>query len=171
MEVNMDKEKTLLNAVLGFPISIDGNQVLLAIKKEKIGKGCWNGYGGGIKGNERPERAMIRELREESGAVISSEDLRKAVVVDFHNLKGSGSEFICRVHVYFIVSWRGLFMETKEMGRPRWFDVDSLPLDDMLPADRYWLPLLLQRKRLKRVEAWYGPFQKELLKPIFIEYA
>lgn len=44
------EEKTLLKAVIVFPLR--RRSVLLAKKAEKIGAGCWNGYGGGIVESE-----------------------------------------------------------------------------------------------------------------------
>lgn len=33
--------------------------------------------------------------------------------------------------------------------RPQWFPLDQIPFADMWPDDRYWFPLLLQRKRFR----------------------
>lgn len=33
--------------------------------------------------------------------------------------------------------------------RPQWFPLDQIPFADMWPDDRYWFPLLLQRKRFQ----------------------
>lgn len=163
----MNEEKTLLNATLVFPVTEDG-KVLMAMKAKKIGAGCWNGYGGGIEAGEDPKIAAVRELKEESGLVASPDDLKKISVVDFHNTKNDGTVFVCRVHVYLVNSWQGEARETKEMLSPTWFDVSELPFDQMMPGDRVWLQPALSGKKVVAT-AHYGPFQKELLKPVVLQ--
>ena len=48
----MQEEKVSLNATLCYPIR--DNKILLVLKAQKIGQGCWNGYGGGIDGGKTP---------------------------------------------------------------------------------------------------------------------
>lgn len=156
----MQEEKILLNATLCYPIR-DG-KILLGMKAKKIGQGSWNGYGGGIDGEETPEQSASRELAEEVKIKASEDSLEKVAIVDFHNTNSDGTAFTCRVHVYFVSQWEGEPQETEEMLKPTWFDKDALPLDKMMLADRYWLPLVLAGKKIV-AEAHYGPFQKTLL--------
>jgi len=156
----MDGEKTLLNATLCYLVK--GNKVLLSLKTKNIGTGCWNGYGGGIEKGEMPEQASLRELKEETGITALPESLKKVAVVDFCNTKSDGSIFNCRVHVYLVSQWTGEPQMSDEMINPTWFDKDSLPLGEMLLADREWLPLILNGKKIM-ASAKYGPFQKTLL--------
>ena len=135
---------------------------------KKIGKGSWNGYGGGTEEGESEEEAAVRELREETGGVeTTTKHLEKVAVVDFHNTKESGEIFICQVHIYLVRIWYGTTKPTDEMTNPTWFDINKLPFDEMLPADREWLPLILSGKKIT-AQAWYGPHQKELLRPVEI---
>ncbi|MDI6717684.1 MAG: NUDIX domain-containing protein [Patescibacteria group bacterium] len=130
----MEKEKVLLNATLCFLIK--NNQILLALKKKKIERECWNGYGGGINDGEIIEEAAIRELKEESGGIIAVlDDLKKVAVIDFHNTKSDGEKFICRVHIYLVRNWIGEPKETEEMTKPTWFNINNLPFENMMPAD------------------------------------
>lgn len=162
------EEKVLLNATLVFLVRNRGDQVLLALKTKKIGAGCWNGYGGGIEPGEDPQEAAIRELQEESGAVVSPDNLEKAAVVDFHNTKTDGTVFTCRVHVYLAHAWQGEPKETDEMAQPTWFNRLDLPLNQMMAADRDWFPPILSGNKI-RASASYSPFQKELLKPVEVQ--
>lgn len=161
----MAAEKVLRAATLSFPVREDA--VLMALKQNKIGAGCWNGYGGGIELGENLVNAAIRELQEESGLSAIPELVRRMAVMDFHNQRSDGSFFICRVHVFKVFGWQNNPIETPEMKRPTWFGIDGLP-DDMMLADKYWLPIVLQGARIIGM-ASYGPSQKELLGKVFIK--
>ena len=163
----MQKEKVLLNATLCFPVKED--KILLALKMKKIGKGCWNGYGGGIDDEETPEQSMIRELEEEAKVKAFPNALVKVAIIDFRNTKTDGNVFVCRVHVFLLHQWEGDFQQTDEMASPTWFEKKDLPLDGMMPADREWLPIVLAGKKIIG-EAEYGPFQKILLKKVELQY-
>jgi len=161
----MHEEKVLIDAALCFLVR--EGKVLLAMKADKIGKDCWNGYGGGIDDGERPIQSAIRELKEESGVIVSAENMEKVAIVDFHNTKSDGKTFICRVHVYLARKWSGEPRETEEMLRPTWFEIKNLPFDCMMPADKVWLPYALGGRKIT-AKAHYGPFQKTLLKEVVI---
>ena len=163
----MRKEKVLLNATLCFSVKED--KILLALKMQKIGQGCWNGYGGGIDDGESPEQSIIRELREEAKVKAFPNALEKVAVIDFKNTKTDGNVFVCMVHVFLLHQWEGDFQPTDEMASPTWFEKKELPLDGMMPADREWLPIVLAGKKIIG-EAEYGPFQKILLKNVELQY-
>lgn len=170
MEKTKEKEKTLLNATVCFLYKEEEKQILLGLKIGKIGKGRWNGYGGGIEKGESPRVTAVRELMEETKGTIASPDaLEKIAIVDFHNTKSNGEKFVCRVHAYLVKEWFGEPQNTKEMANPSWFDVSRLPLDKMMPADRDWLPSALQGRKVM-ARAYLGPFQKELLRPTVVKF-
>ena len=159
------EEKTLLKAVIVFPVR--GNQILLARKMKHIGVGCWNGYGGGIEESEDAKDAALRELSEESGLEATRGGLKQIAIVDFHNQKSDGSVFTCVCDVFLAYGCDGIAKDKPEMRNPTWFKISALPFDEMMPADKEWLPPALQGKKI-RAEAWYGPLQKELLRPTVI---
>jgi len=132
--------------------------------------GCWNGYGGGIEKGETAVLCAIRELEEESGLKIKPKDLEKVAIVDFHNEKSDGSVFICRVHFFKVLNWEGEIKETEDgaMITPTFFDINNLPLDKMMPADKEFMPQILNGKKLL-VKSYYTPFQKELKRKVEIE--
>lgn len=163
----MEKEKVLLNATLCFLVR--NRRVILAIKADKIGKGYWNGYGGGIEDGELIRKAAARELNQESEeVVVAFEDLIPAAIVDFHNTKSDGETFVCRVYVYLAYKWSGEPKETREMLNPTEFDIDNLPFENMMLADKEWLPPVLNGEKII-ASAEYGPWQKELLGPVKIK--
>jgi 8-oxo-dGTP diphosphatase/2-hydroxy-dATP diphosphatase len=173
----MPNEKILFHAVLVFPVKprqANGNQkvveeVLLAMKTCKIGEGCWNGYGGGVEEGETPEVAAVREFFEESGgATIEIEDLQKVAVADFCNTREDGTSFVCQVQVFLVEKWSGQLTSTETMINPTWFKRLELPFDQLMPADRFWLPLALTYCSM-RVKATYGPHQKNLIGPVDIK--
>jgi ADP-ribose pyrophosphatase YjhB (NUDIX family) len=168
----MEKEKVLLNATVCLLVS--EGKVLLALKMKKIGAGCWNGYGGGIRKGETVKQAAIRELREESGKkngnvfiTTSARHLEKVAVIHFYNTKSDGQTFVCKVHFFIVRKWKGTAVTTDEMANPTFFDKSELP-EKMMPADRIFLPLILSGKKIIG-SAKYGPFQKELLEDMIIE--
>lgn len=118
-------------------------KVLLGMKKRGFGAGRWNGFGGKLKDGETIEEAARREVLEEVG--LNVKNLEKMGIIDFEFQDGSQS---VEVHIFKSIDFDGLVIETEEM-RPEWFDINSLPLKDMWPADSCWLPILLQNKKFK----------------------
>lgn len=161
----MQEEKVLTQATLCFLIK-DG-KVSLGRKKRGIGKGRWNGYGGEIE-NETAIQCAIRELKEEVEVCTNSEFVEKIATVEFHNIKSDGEMFIIRGHVYLIRKWEGEPQETEEISNPTWFDINNLPFDEMMPADKVWVPYVLSGKKII-VKASFGPFQRELLGDVIIQ--
>jgi ADP-ribose pyrophosphatase YjhB (NUDIX family) len=161
------EEKTLFEATVTFPVR-DG-QVLLGMKMQKIGKDCWNGYGGGVEeGDESIESRALLELNQECGLIGSPSRLVKVAVCYFKNTKSDSTIFVAKVHIYLLHDWEGEPHATSEMDTPTLFPFAELPLDRMMPADRHWVPRVLAGERL-RVRAHYGPFQKELLSIVEID--
>ncbi|MCA9358944.1 8-oxo-dGTP diphosphatase [Candidatus Kaiserbacteria bacterium] len=121
---------------------IDGDKVLLGMKKRGFGAEKWNGFGGKVK-NETPAAATIRELKEESALVAKVEDLSLVAKVEF----SFAGEPFTECWVYLLEVWQGEPAETKEM-KPDWFDVADLPFQKMWAADAKWLPVVLSGKKI-----------------------
>jgi hypothetical protein len=80
-------------------------------------------------------------------------------------------EFTCEVIVFAARTWLGEPRETEEMGEPKWFSFDQLPLEELLLGDKDWLPIVLREvvqeksPKIPTVHIWYGPKQVCLRKP------
>ena len=88
------------------------------------------------------EQCASRELQEESGLIAEASSLKRMGYLVFKMIE---AKKILRVHVYESWNFNGVPSETDEMS-PRWFNQDDVPLHQMWPDDKYWLPLLLEGK-------------------------
>jgi len=153
----MTDTKKLLEATLLFPITAD--EVGLGVKKQKIGAGLLNGWGGIIEKGEDELACIVRETLEEGSVAVDPATLTKVAVVLFHNEK-----YDCRVHT-FLAPWHyGPLKETDEMGPLEWHDRLNVPTERMMLADKLWVPRILDGETLVG-EVWYGPSQQSFLHP------
>lgn len=121
------------------------NEILLAMKKRGFGEGKYNGVGGKIENNETPEQAMIRETQEEIS--VTPIKYEKVGLIEFDEVyKGKKQNLV--FHLYMVYEWEGEPFETEEMA-PKWFSINEIPFDKMFPDDKYWLPLILEGKKIR----------------------
>jgi len=120
------------------------NEVLLAMKKRGFGEGRWNGVGGKVENGESIEQAMIRETEEEIG--ITPTAYEKVADIRFDEYF-KGEPTLMHVHVFVATAWTGEPTESKEMS-PKWFTLDQIPYDDMWSDDPFWLPQVLDGKKI-----------------------
>lgn len=124
-----------LGGTVCFPIDQSAQRVLLGMKKQGIGAGLYNGFGGRIEVGETPVVAAARELWEESGLTATLKSLQPMGHVRFVHAQQ-------RMHVFVVLMWHGVPQESDEMI-PRWFPLTDLPYVQMWPTDRDWLPYVL----------------------------
>lgn len=125
----------------------NNKELLLAMKKRGFGVGKWNGVGGKIdseKGDRNITDTAIRETEEEIGVKIK--DLEKVAVLSFYF--PYKKEWDQDVHVYLIKDWDEEPIESEEM-LPKWFKINEIPFDQMWDDDKFWLPKILEGKKLK----------------------
>jgi 8-oxo-dGTP diphosphatase len=114
------------------------NRVLLAERpKGKALEGLWEFPGGKIDGGERPEDALIRELKEELGIAVKAACLAPLTFAshsyeDFHLLMPL---FICR-------KWEG-FVRPLDGQALKWVRPKDLRNYPMPPADAPLIPHLM----------------------------
>ncbi|KAF9908833.1 Nudix (Nucleoside diphosphate linked moiety X)-type motif 1 [Linnemannia zychae] len=114
-------------------------KVLLGYKKRGFGAHLWNGFGGKVEPGETPREGALRELEEEAGITIKSEDFKKAGILLF---QFENDPVALETHVYKAYEYQGQIRECEEM-RPEWFAFADIPFDQMWEDDRIWLPMLL----------------------------
>lgn len=120
-------------------------EILLAMKKRGFGAGKYNGVGGKLEEGETPEMAMIREAKEEINVIPTKYE--KVGIVEF--LEYVKGELVnLRFHLYSAVEWEGNPSESEEM-KPIWFSIHEIPYENMFPDDKYWMPFILERKKIK----------------------
>lgn len=125
----------------------DGKELLLAMKKRGFGKGKWNGVGGkedSEKGDINIAKAAMRETEEEIGVKIKK--MEKVAVLSFYY--PYKKEWNQDVSVFLVKDWQGKPVESEEM-LPKWFKISDIPYNEMWDDDKYWLPKILQGKKLK----------------------
>lgn len=120
------------------------NKILLARKKRGFGFGKWNGVGGKVEEKETPEEAMIRETQEEiSVTPIEYEKIGIIRFVEYIKEELTTND----MHLYIATKWQRVPKESEEM-QPKWFSINNLPWEEMFSDDKYWLPLVLEGKKL-----------------------
>jgi len=126
---------------------IKQDQILLAMKKRSFGVGKWNGVGGKLdaeKGDKNVLDAIIRETKEEIGVDIINPE--KFGI--FHFRFPYKPDWDQDVHLFLAKEWSGEPAESEEM-MPKWFSVKEIPYDQMWDDDKYWLPKILEGKKLE----------------------
>ena len=117
----------------------DGSRILLIRKKRGLGAGKINSPGGRIDGSEAPLDCAVRETQEEVG--ISPIDPFLVGRMCYQNTDGYSMD----VFIYRAESYSGN-LRCSDEAEPYWIDIGEIPYEDMWPTDRYWLPLVLNRK-------------------------
>lgn len=115
-------------------------RVLLAIKNDGTYKGCRAAYGGKVEPSEKVKTAVVREVKEESKLVLREDDLYLSAIIT--TLFNNKPRF--EMHIFTAWQWKEDPQSTAEMRDPRWFAFDRLPMRQLIPADRIWMPRVLQ---------------------------
>ena len=107
----------------------------MGMKLRGFGKGWWNGFGGKLEGEETYEESASRETFDEA-------KIRVGKLIHVANLHFYFDDELGVVARAYTADFEGEPEATDEM-RPQLFQEDSLPFDDMWPADRLWIPKVL----------------------------
>ena len=106
------------------------------------------GLGGKALPNETEAACAVREVSEESGITVEPSSLSWRAEISF--VFPARPELDAVVTVFFGQEWNGEPRESGEIA-PEWFDVKSLPLDQMWDDEAYWLPQVMGGETLAGV--------------------
>lgn len=126
-----------------------GSRVLLGMKLRGFGAGLWNGPGGKFdEGEDKTvEGSFRREALDESGLTVNRTE--QSAFIEFRFVDKPGR--ILETSIFDVLDFSGEPKDTEEMGDWRWFDYagEEVPYDQMWPADKEWLPLVLAGKKIR----------------------
>jgi 8-oxo-dGTP diphosphatase len=128
--------KNIIKVGVGVYIFNNKNQVLLGLRKSEHANGTWCPPGGHMEYGESNEQAAIRETKEETGLDILSQDITlETATNDF--FKESGKHYIT-LHM-FCKKFSGTpqIMEPDKCAEWKWFDLNNLPENLMLPVKNF----------------------------------
>jgi 8-oxo-dGTP diphosphatase len=113
-------------------------RVLIAQRPEgKTLPGLWEFPGGKIKADERPEEALVRELREELGISVEEACLAPLTFASF-----AYPDFHLLMPLYVCRRWKG-FAVAREHQALKWVRPKALRAYPMPPADAPLIPALI----------------------------
>ena len=101
-------------------------------------KDWWEFPGGKMKAGERPEEALLREIREELSAAITVDRFLTTVAWDY-------PQFHLTLHCYLCSLQGPLHLNEHEAAR--WLSAEELHAVKWLPADEQLLPLIAEELR------------------------
>jgi len=112
-------------------------------KKNDINKDKWIGVGGHVEGRETPDECLLREVREETGLILTS--FRMRGIVTF--LSGRGTDeymFLFTADGFEPADPAGPLKKCDE-GVLEWIKKSDVPALNLWEGDRIFLRLLLER--------------------------
>lgn len=128
-------------ATLCYVIDNDKTLMLHRIKKKNdIHEGKWNGLGGKFEHGETPEECVIREVKEESGLIITNPKLHGFITFPMFDGKKDWYVFLFTAR-----SFEGELIDSHE-GRLEWIQNDKLFDLNLWDGDEIFMRWLQQDK-------------------------
>lgn len=117
-------------------IDSDGRVLIAQRSARKSMAGLWEFPGGKVEESERPEEALIRELREELGIEVS-----EPCLAPFTFASHLYEDFALLMPLYVCRRWQGI-PQPLEHQALKWVQPHELPRYPMPPADAPLIPML-----------------------------
>ncbi|HUJ47219.1 MAG TPA: 8-oxo-dGTP diphosphatase MutT [Rhizomicrobium sp.] len=114
----------------------DGRVLIAQRPPDKPMAGLWEFPGGKVEASERPEDALIRELREELGITV-----KEACLAPFTFASHSYPDFHLLMPLYICRRWEGA-PRPLEHSALKWVRPRDLTAYEMPPADLPLIPML-----------------------------
>lgn len=120
-------------------IEQDGKYLMMhRVKKQKdVNKDKWIGIGGHFETGESPEECLLREVKEETGLMLTSFSFRG--IITFYTT-GWPPEYIC---LYTADQFQGNLSECDE-GTLEWVEKERLLSLNLWEGDKIFLKLLME---------------------------
>ncbi|WP_043892906.1 8-oxo-dGTP diphosphatase MutT [Providencia sneebia] len=96
--------------------------------------GFWEFPGGKLETSEKPEEALVRELEEEVGIIVTECEL-------FHCVEHEFDERHVTIYFYIVSAWNNE-PYGREGQRSRWIDQNDLVAEEFPPANRIIVDML-----------------------------
>lgn len=129
----------------------NGNQILLAKRKEGHGLGYWVGPGGKVEKGETSDECCKRELKEEIN--ISATSFLK--VFELNAYFEVEQNWNMSIDFYICESWNGESEESEEV-LPQWFEISNLPFESMWDDHKFWFVNALMFGKTGLANCLYG---------------
>ncbi|MCI8560053.1 MAG: 8-oxo-dGTP diphosphatase [Dorea sp.] len=131
-------------------IERDGKYLMLhrTVKEKDVNKDKWIGVGGHFEKNESPEECLLREVKEETGYILTSYQYRGIVTF----VSGNGvTEYMS---LFTADGFLGEQAECDE-GELEWVDIDKVENLNIWEGDKIFLRLLRKRKEFFSLKLVY----------------
>ena len=109
-------------------------------KKRDFNKGKWIGVGGGIEKGETKEEALLREVKEETGLLLTKFEFRGTII--FKN-----NDFEEIMYLFKGLEYQGELIECDE-GELHWINIKDIMSLNLWEGDRAFLPLLIETNQM-----------------------
>ena len=117
----------------------DAMLMLHRVKKDHdVNKGKWIGVGGKFEAGESPDDCLLREVREETGLVLTRWRYRGIITFCYND---NEAEYM---HLYTADGFRGELARDSREGVLRWVPKDEIPSLNLWQGDRIFLRLLAE---------------------------
>ena len=121
-----------------------GDKILLGYRRRGRAINLLDTFSGKIENGETPQKAAIRELKEESGL-----DATNIINVGQLTFYFEDESLVLNADVFVTTTFKGKEVTTDEM-KPVWLNVNKIPYNQCWPNLRMWLPQVLNGEFVQR---------------------